>query len=229
LVRKVGMNLGIYLITGIPGETWEDVEQTADLIRATRPHDAQLSPLALYPGTRMYDQYKAEGRIRRDFYRESGDAEIFARMDGHTEKALRHLDQVIQAVKPKARYTPQEFAEQKRWLGFCAVTNILCGEAAEDTGRFLEAEAEYAEIIQREPQNPWGFMKRALLFEKLERLKDAKADLEEVLALAPGNPEALELAGLWGLKLHKERARKPAHGPAAEMKGAEAYLSRPKM
>ncbi|HJW09351.1 MAG TPA: radical SAM protein, partial [Holophagaceae bacterium] len=47
LVRKVGMNLGIYLITGIPGETWEDVEQTADLIRATRPHDAQLSPLAL--------------------------------------------------------------------------------------------------------------------------------------------------------------------------------------
>jgi radical SAM superfamily enzyme YgiQ (UPF0313 family) len=229
LVRKVGMNLGIYLITGIPGETWEDVEQTADLIRATKPHDCQLSPLALYPGTRMYDQYRAEGRISRDFYRESGDAEIFARMDPHTEKALRHLDKVIQATKAKARYTPAEFAEQKKWLGFCAVTNLLCGEAAEETGRFVEAEAEYTEIIRREPNNFWGFMKRALLFERQERLKEAKADLAEALALAPGNPEATELAGLWGLKQQKARKGGPAHGPRAEMKGAEAYLQRPKM
>ena len=177
----------------------------------------------------MYDQYKAEGRIHRDFFRNSGDAEIFARVDAHTEKSLRHLDAEIQKVKPKARYTPQEFAEQKRWLGFCAVTNILCGEAAEDLGRHIEAEAEYAEVIRREPQNPWGFMKRALLYEKLERMKDAKADLAEVLNLAPGNPEATELAGLWGLHMKKDRAKKPAHGPAAEMKGAEAYLARPKM
>jgi hypothetical protein len=72
-------------------------------------------------------------------------------------------------------------------------------------------------------------MKRALLSEKLEHMTDAKADLEEALALAPGNPEATELAGLWGLKLKKQRVAKPAHGPAAEMKGAEAYLARPKM
>jgi Flp pilus assembly protein TadD len=205
------------------------VEQTAQLIRDTRPHDCQLSPLALYPGTRMYDDYKAEGRIQRDFYRESGDAEIFARQDAHTENALKHLYAQIEAVKPKARYTAAEFAEQKKWLGFCAVTNILCGEAAEDTGRFNEAEAEYAEVIKREPANAWGWMKRALLYEKLERMKDAKADLAEVLALAPGNPEATELAGLWGLKLHKERRSRPAHGPMAEMKGADAFLARPKM
>jgi radical SAM superfamily enzyme YgiQ (UPF0313 family) len=228
LVRKVGMNLGIYLITGIPGETWEDVEQTADLIRSTRPHDCQVSPLALYPGTRMYDQYRAEGRVSRDFFRSSGDAEIFARVDAHTEKALRHLDKVIQQTKVRARYTPAEFAEQKRWLGFCAVTNLLCGEAAEEAGRFVEAEAEYAEVIRREPHNPWGFMKRALLHERQERPREAKADLQEVLDLAPGNPEATELAGLWGLKLSKGRRQGPAHGPTAEMKGSEAYLNRPK-
>ncbi len=229
LVRKVGMNLGIYLITGIPGETWEDIELTAQLIRDTKPHDCQLSPLALYPGTRMYDEYRAEGRITKEFYRESGDAEIFARQDGHTEKALKFLYNEIEAVKPKARYTPMEFAEQKKWLGFCAVTNVLCGEAAEELGRFREAEAEYAEIIAREPMNPWGFMKRALLFEKQELMKQAKADLEEVLNLAPGNPEATELAGLWGLRLKKQRKGGPSHGPSAEMKGAEAFLARPKM
>ena len=229
LVRKVGMNLGIYLITGIPGETWADVEETAGFIRDTRPSDCQISPLALYPGTRMFDQYRAEGRVRRDFYRSSGDAEIFARVDAHTEKALRHLDREAQKAKARSRFSPAEFAEQKRWLGFCAVTNLLCGEAAEEEGRFVEAEAEYAEIIAREPANPWGFMKRALLREKLGRAAEARADLAEVLALAPGNPEATGLARHWGLPRPKAPKKNPAHGPTAEMKGAESYLTRPKM
>jgi radical SAM superfamily enzyme YgiQ (UPF0313 family) len=229
LVRKVGMNLGIYLITGIPGETWADVEETATFIRDTRPSDCQISPLALYPGTRMFDQYRAEGRIRKDFFRASGDAEIFARVDTHTEKALRHLDQTAQSAKAKSSFTAAEFAEQKRWLGFCAVTNLLCGEAAEQVGRWTEAEAEYTEIIAQEPTNPWGFLKRALLREKLGQLAEARADLTEVLLLAPGNPEATELAALWGMNRAKARGRKLAHGPTAEMKGSETYLSRPKM
>jgi tetratricopeptide (TPR) repeat protein len=228
LVRKVGMNVGIYLITGIPGETWADVEETATFIRDTRPSDCQISPLALYPGTRMFDQYRAEGRIQKDFYRSSGDAEIFARVDAHTEKALRHLDQAGQRAKAKSRFSPREFAEQKAWLGFCAVTNLLCGEAAEQEGRWVEAEAEYAELIAQEPANPWGFLKRALLREQLGQADKARADLAEVLALAPGNPEATELAALWGLRRGRTRSKQPAHGPTAEMKGAEAYLSRPK-
>jgi radical SAM superfamily enzyme YgiQ (UPF0313 family) len=229
LVRKVGMNVGIYLITGIPGETWADVEETATFIRDTRPSDCQISPLALYPGTRMFDQYRAEGRIQKDFYRASGDAEIFARVDGHTDKALRHLDQAAQRAKAKSRFSRAEFAEQKAWLGFCAVTNLLCGEAAEDEARWVEAEAEYTEVIAREPANPWGFLKRALLQEKLGQADKARADLAEVLALAPGNPEATELAALWGQKRGRARSRKTAHGPTGEMKGAETYLTRPKV
>jgi radical SAM superfamily enzyme YgiQ (UPF0313 family) len=222
LVRKVGMNLGIYLITGVPGEEWSDVEESLALIRDARPHDVQVSPLALYPGTRLFDQYRAEGRISKEFYRQQGDAEIFARQDAHTEKALQALYAAAQAVKARARYSLAEFAEQKRWLGFCAVTNLLCGEAAEEDGRLLEAEVEYAEIILREPQNPWGWLKRALLRERTGQGKEARADLAEVLALAPGNPEAAGLAASWG-KRRPSKPPRPAHGPTAEMKGAEAY------
>ena len=228
LVRKVGMNLGIYLITGIPGERWEDVETTANLIRLTRPHDVQVSPLALYPGTRLFDQYRREGRISPDFYRGTGDAEIFARVDAHTEQALRHLAEVSDQTRPKAVYSPAEFAEQKRWLGFCAVTNLLCGEAAEEARRPGEAEAEYSEVIQREPGNTWGFLKRALLRRRQGRLAEATADLAEVRALAPGNPEAEGLARQWQADPAPGRRRvrqgKPAHGPTAEMKGSAAYL-----
>jgi len=224
LVRKVGMNLCIYLITGIPGERWEDVETTAELIRSTRPHDVQVSPLALYPGTRLFDRYRQEGRIRKDFFRGSGDAEIFARVDAHTERDLRHLTEVSARTRPKAVYTPAEFAEQKKWLGFCAVTNLLCGEAAFDAGRPLEAEAEYTELIRMEPGNAWGFMKRALLRRGQGRAPEARADLEEVLALAPRNPEALALQRQWRARPGKARRWAPAQGPAAEMKGAEAFL-----
>jgi anaerobic magnesium-protoporphyrin IX monomethyl ester cyclase len=193
LARQVGLNLGIYLITGIPGEEWADVEASAAFIRETRPHDVQVAPLAVYPGTGLFSQYVAEGRIQRDFFRRSGDAEVFARVDAHTEKALQYLAR----VRVKAGYTPAEFAEQKKWLGFCAVTNLLCGEAAEEAGSLAEAEAEYLEIIGREPRNPWGFLKRALLRERTGRRKEARADLREVLNLASENPEAVQLAELW--------------------------------
>jgi radical SAM superfamily enzyme YgiQ (UPF0313 family) len=195
LTRKVGLNLGIYLITGIPGEIWPDVEACATLIRESRPHDVQVAPLAVYPGTRLYDQFLSEGRIQRDFFRTSGDAEVFARVDAHTEKALRLLER--EGARVKAGYTPGEFAQQKKWLGFCAVTNLLCGDAAEAAGRFTEAEAEYREILRQEPGNPWGYLRLALLRERLGRRPEALADLREVLTLAPGNPEAMRLQALW--------------------------------
>jgi len=223
LVRKVGMNLGVYLITGIPGETWPDVEESAAFLREVRPHDTQISPLAIYPGTRLFDQYRAEGRVDRNFFRASGDAEVFARIDAHTERALRHLETVAFQVQAKAVYTAAEFAEQKKWLGFCAVTNLLCGGAAEDTGRFSEAEAEYAEVIAREPGNTWGFWKRALLLERLGRRTQALADLAEVLRLAPGNPEAKRLRAQWGKGQRSPHRKAPANGPTGEMKAAEVF------
>jgi len=226
LVRKVGLNLGVYLITGIPGETWADVEESAAFIREMKPHDVQISPLALYPGTRLFDRYRTEGRIAKDYFRATGDAEVFARVDAHTERALRHLEDTAQRVKRRASYTPAEFAEQKRWLGFCAVTNLLCGEAAEEADRLLEAEAEYAEVIAKEPANTWGWLKRALLRERTGRRREALADLDEVLRLAPRNPEAEGLRAQWASGPRSARTKGPAHGPTAEMKGAEGYRKR---
>lgn len=195
LARKVGLNAGIYLITGVPGETWADVEASAAFIREARPHDVQIAPLAIYPGTTLFTKYTAEGRIDRDFFRRTGDAEVFARIDTHTEKALRHLAHASERVL--SAYTPADFAEQKRWLGFCAVTNLLCGDAAEAAGRLGEALAEYEEIIRREPRNPWGFFRRALLRERMGKRKEGLMDLREVLALAPGNPEGVRLMERW--------------------------------
>src|SRR5262245_53523109 len=58
LTRKVGMDISLYLITGVQGETEEDIRATLRLIRRVRPHDGIVSPLVVYPGTALYEEAK---------------------------------------------------------------------------------------------------------------------------------------------------------------------------
>jgi len=194
-VRKVGVNLGIYLITGIPGETEEDLAKSEALIKRVLPHDVQISPLAVYPGTRLYRELTASGAIPPNFYRRRKETEVFARfdptkeLDDFTSQALNTLRRTAEKNHARARYTPKDFQKQKNFLGWCATTNILCGEAAEDAGDMEEAIKQYSEIIKMEPQNPWGWLKRGLLHLRIERTPNACADLMEVLNLTPNNNE----------------------------------------
>jgi tetratricopeptide (TPR) repeat protein len=227
LARKVGMNVGIYLITGIPGETMEDVAMSESLIEKLLPHDVQIAPLAVYPGTRLHSELVSTGELPKDFYKKTKDAEVFARrsekpiieadkdssgdnsrvkiyrcsnqvftgaswgyVDAHTAQALSRLEKKANAVNEQARYSMEEFRQQKKFLGWCATTNIICGEAAEDTGHVVEAHSQYSEIIHKEPQNPWGWMKRGYLSIELGNQKAAVQDLQEALKIVPKSPEA---------------------------------------
>jgi radical SAM superfamily enzyme YgiQ (UPF0313 family) len=229
LAKKVGMIVGIYLRTGIPGETMEDVAQSETLIEKLTPHDVQSAPLAVYPGTRLYRDLMASGAIPKNFYTKARDAEVFARktekviiekmpdtpgsasrlifhecinrvftgagwsyVDEHTARALARLQKAADAVKPKARYTPEDFKRQKKLLGWCATTNMLCGEAAEDMNDFLEARVQYSEIITKEPQNPWGWMKRGFLAIETGDLSAAFQDMQEAIKIVPKSPELLD-------------------------------------
>ena len=54
--RKVGLNVSIYLITGVDGETEDDIDASVKLVETIRPHDGQVSPLAYFPGTEAFPQ-----------------------------------------------------------------------------------------------------------------------------------------------------------------------------
>jgi Flp pilus assembly protein TadD len=112
-------------------------------------------------------------------------------VDAHTSKALARLQHAAEAVKARVRYTPEDFGRQKKFLGWCATTNMLCGEAAEDANDMAEARAQYSEVIKMEPQNPWGWMKRGFLGIKTADRAAALADLREALKIVPNSPEAL--------------------------------------
>jgi tetratricopeptide (TPR) repeat protein len=178
----------------------EDVAQSEALLERLLPHDAQISPLAVYPGTRLHRELLAAGAVPPDFYRARGELEIWARPDnkrpgGHdafTAKALARLRRAADAAAARARYTPEDFRGHRKLLGWCCATNVICGEAAEEAGDAEEAIRQYAEITAKEPHNPWGWLRRGRARLGLGRFPAAAADFGEALKIMPNGLDALE-------------------------------------
>ena len=63
LTRKHGIAINLYVMMGLPGETWEDHEQTIRLTREVCPNRSHTSIFYPYPGTLLYDKCKSEGLL----------------------------------------------------------------------------------------------------------------------------------------------------------------------
>lgn len=53
-LRRNGIRAGFFLQFGYPGETWEEIEKTIDLLRKARPDDVGVSVSYPLPGTKFY-------------------------------------------------------------------------------------------------------------------------------------------------------------------------------
>ena len=58
LVKEVGIEAGLFLIVGIPGETQEDIEITKRMIAKSEPKFIDVSYLTPIPGTEIYERTK---------------------------------------------------------------------------------------------------------------------------------------------------------------------------
>lgn len=58
LTARFGMMARAYFIYGCPGETWETIEETVNLIRKIRPLSAVFYILDIFPGTALYEDFK---------------------------------------------------------------------------------------------------------------------------------------------------------------------------
>ena len=61
IIKKVGIDLTIYLMIGFPSETEEEMQETLDFARELDPTYYSLSILAPYPGTEIYDDVIRSG------------------------------------------------------------------------------------------------------------------------------------------------------------------------
>jgi radical SAM superfamily enzyme YgiQ (UPF0313 family) len=68
--RKAGLLVHGCFMAGNPGETRESLEATLRMAMRLKPDTAQFFPIMAYPGTRLYEEYEAQGMIRTRNFRE---------------------------------------------------------------------------------------------------------------------------------------------------------------
>jgi anaerobic magnesium-protoporphyrin IX monomethyl ester cyclase len=59
-LRRQGIRACFFLQFGYPGENWEDIQQTVQLVRQTRPDDIGVSVSYPLPGTKFYERVREE-------------------------------------------------------------------------------------------------------------------------------------------------------------------------
>jgi len=64
--RKAGLLVHGCFMAGNPGETPESLEETFQISLKLAPDTAQFFPIMAYPGTRLYNLYRSEGKLRTE-------------------------------------------------------------------------------------------------------------------------------------------------------------------
>jgi anaerobic magnesium-protoporphyrin IX monomethyl ester cyclase len=59
-LQAAGIDVGLFLQFGYPGEAWDDVQATLELVRTIGPEDIGVSVSYPLPGTRFYQRVRAE-------------------------------------------------------------------------------------------------------------------------------------------------------------------------
>lgn len=59
-LRREGIRACYFLQFGYPGETWDDIQQTVQLVRTTRPDDVGISVSYPLPGTKFYERVREQ-------------------------------------------------------------------------------------------------------------------------------------------------------------------------
>jgi radical SAM superfamily enzyme YgiQ (UPF0313 family) len=59
-LRNAGIRACYFLQFGYPGETWEDIQKTVEMVRSTRPDDIGVSVSYPLPGTKFFERVKMQ-------------------------------------------------------------------------------------------------------------------------------------------------------------------------
>lgn len=63
MAKKAGIKTYISCMFGLPGETWDTVQETIDFVKRTLPNGAQFNVTVPYPGTELYEMAIDQGLI----------------------------------------------------------------------------------------------------------------------------------------------------------------------
>jgi radical SAM superfamily enzyme YgiQ (UPF0313 family) len=122
-VRKAGLLLHADFIIGLPGETKETIEKTRRFIKEIKPDQLQVSVVAPFPGTELYEWYKKNG------YLVTEDPNEYLDEQGHqksvvsypwlsAEEIVKAVDDILKDYYLSISYVPVALRQvfRRRWL-----------------------------------------------------------------------------------------------------------------
>ena len=180
MIRDAGIHLSVYLISDVPGETEEDIGQTIGLIRRIQPNDGYVSPLAYYPGTPLFDDARAAGRIDDNIFEISREAAVYA-----AGVPGRNAPRLLKALEESAHLDTHAFHSRNEQSEYCYTADVLAGEWYRQSGDRISAESRFREITKREKDNPWGWYLLAELNSEWGNKRMAQECYIKVLKLVP--------------------------------------------
>jgi radical SAM superfamily enzyme YgiQ (UPF0313 family) len=126
-LKRNGIRTGLFLQFGYPGETWDDIESTIQMMRRVNPDDVGISVTYPLPGTKLH-QLVSSGLGKKKNWTESGDLSMMFRGTFSTElyRALAH------AIHLEVREPGNKSAVASAWADLDALkpANLHTLEAA---------------------------------------------------------------------------------------------------
>lgn len=193
ITRRVGLVLSIYLITGVPGEAEDDLAATEAMIRRIRPHDGIVTPLAVFPGTSLWDEYRRARGVDDRVWEDVGRDGVYVRPEPFTEDAILRLSSLLEAESGANQYAHADFAAHRALVGRCHATDLMEAELCENEGDRAGAVRLYEALAVREPWNPWLHLHLGRLALAEGDRRRAEGPLAAALALVPESSEARAL------------------------------------
>ena len=109
LLKAEGIDVGVFLQFGYPGETWTDIEATLQLAREIEPADIGVSVSYPLPGTQFYERVRQELGVKQNWvdssdlatmYKATYAPEVYRRVHGlvHHEFRARKSANILSAL-----------------------------------------------------------------------------------------------------------------------------------
>jgi radical SAM superfamily enzyme YgiQ (UPF0313 family) len=185
LVRKVGIYLSFYLMTGMSGENDDDITATKNIISSTRPHDVIISPVAYYPGTRIYSDACRTGLFDDSKWFTSTENGLYVTSKSIYNKNIREILHYSRNVLFSSFYKSQDFITHRKSNGNdCWMNYIIEADYYLKIDNLQKVTEIYNKMIKNFPDNIWGYLKlaEALMVEMPQKSQDL---LKKVTELCP--------------------------------------------
>ena len=127
LLKAEGIDVGVFLQFGYPGEKWNDIEATLQLAREIEPADIGVSVSYPLPGTRFYERVRQELGVKQNWfdssdlsmmYKATFAPEVYRRVHGlvhHEFRARKSADALAAIARSPWAARPKHLRRAASW------------------------------------------------------------------------------------------------------------------